>query len=114
MTGRIKEDSDLARVAEENIIRRPIIVVEKTDDDREQFRIHIDAMDRNGMDPRLFGILISDLLDHIAAAYHRQTGRDERAVREQIVKTMRDEDRFKVNDPSRGGARGTTIFPKRN
>jgi len=62
----------------------------------------------------LFGVVLSDLLDHIARAYHQATGRDERAIREAVLKVMRDEDRFKARDPSRGSMSGATVFPQRN
>jgi hypothetical protein len=52
-------------------------------------------------DPILYGVAISDLLDHLAAAVHDMTGRDSRDIREQILKVMRDEDRFKEKDPTR-------------
>ena len=51
---------------------------------------------------------MSNLLDNLAAAYQRTAGRDQRDVRAAIVKVVRDEDRFKEKDPTRGAARGAT------
>jgi hypothetical protein len=113
MNERVKEDDNL-NAAGRTILFRPIIIVEALDENRQQYRLHLDELDRMMTQPKLYGIILSDLLDHIAAAYARQTGRDQRDVRYEILKVLRDEDRFKDKDPTRGGLRGKTIMPPRN
>jgi Domain of unknown function (DUF5076) len=114
MTNRVEEDDNLKDIGGRTIIFRPIIIVEAIDGNRQQYRLHTSELDPLGNEPKLFGIVLSDLLDHIAAAYHRSTGRDERDVRYDILKVLRDEDRFKSNDPGRAKLRGTTIMPQRS
>jgi hypothetical protein len=72
---------------------------------------HVHLMDQGGRlrDYRMFGIVISDLLDHIANAYHHAIGRDLRDIRADIVKVLRDEDRFKKKDPSRSRMSGQVV-----
>ena len=77
-----------------------------------QFRLNISEIDPMHSTPAVFGILLSDLLDHIAADYAGVSNRDERDIRVSILKIMRDEDRFKEKDPCRGSSRGVTIMPK--
>lgn len=111
---RVKEDDSLKDVIGRTILYRPIIIVEAIDDEKLQYRLHLTELDPMMNEPKLYGLILSDLLDHIAAAYGQSAGRDPRDVRYEIFKVMRDEDRFKEKDPSRGGLRGTTIFPPRN
>lgn len=111
---RVRRDDSLKDFADRPIVERPVIIVEMTDDGKQQVRILIGELDQQTNDPRLFGILMSDLLDHIAAGYHHCTGRDERDVRAELVKVMRDEDRFKEKDPTRGKLTGATVMPRRN
>jgi Domain of unknown function (DUF5076) len=108
---RVQEDDELKEAAGITIIYRPIIVIEQTDDNEQLYRLHLGEIDPLGNEPQLYGIILSDLLDHIAAAYHRTTGRDERDIRYDIMKVFKDEDRFKTNDPKRGGSRGTMQSP---
>lgn len=111
---RVTEDDDLKEIAGRTILYRPIIIVEATEDGKQQYRLHLAELDQMMNKPKLYGIVLSDLLDHIAAAYHQISGRDARDVRYYILKTLRDEDRFKDKDPSRGRQRGATIMPPRN
>lgn len=53
-------------------------------------------------------------VDHICRAYHDVTGRDQRALRADILKVLRDEDSFKDQDPERGSGSGFTDLGKRN
>jgi Domain of unknown function (DUF5076) len=111
MSMRVKEEASILKDhLGRTIIYRPIIIVEKlkTDDGHVIF-LHPREIDPACNDPTMFGILLSDLLYHIAAAYHRLTGRDERDVRSQLLKTLRDEDRFKDKDPSRGDMVGAVF-----
>lgn len=110
---RVREDDELKDIAGRTIIYRPVFIVEQTDEKKLQFRLHLTELDQMMNEPRLYGIVLSDLLDHIAAAYARQSHRDQRDIRYEILKVMRDEDRFKDKDPSRGGLRGATIMPPR-
>jgi len=106
------DEQRLRDEADRIILYHPIIIVERTDDDKQLFRLHITELDPMANDPIKFGIIMSDLIDHLAAAYHDTTGRDLRDIRAQIVKVMRDEDRFKEKDPKRGQLTGITIMPK--
>lgn len=110
---RVTEDDGLKDVHGQTIIYRPIIIIEHTDDAKCQYRLHLSELDPLMKEPKLYGIMLSDLLDHIAAAYSQLSARDPRDVRNEIFKVMRDEDRFKEKDPSRGAQRGTTIMPQR-
>jgi hypothetical protein len=115
MTDRIQDDDSLIPPGGDpsGFIRNPIIVVYKTDDGGVRYLISFGDINENMDDPRVAGVLLSDLLDHIAAAYQATTGRDQRDLRAAISKVMRDEDRFKEKDPSRGAARGATIWPRK-
>lgn len=114
MSDRVKRDDSLKDIADVRILHRPVIIVEMVDGDTNQFRIFPSILDPSLNEPRLFGILLSDAVDHIAAAYHNISGRDERALREIIFKAMRDEDRFKEKDPGRGANRATMTMPRGN
>jgi len=95
-------------------IRSPILIVEGNGGGGYSLTLAPDQLDTTLTEPRLFGIMLSDLVDHIAAAYAQIVNRDERDIREALMKTMRDEDRFKQKDPSRGNMRGCTIKPRGN
>lgn len=110
---RITEDESLKDIQGRTILYRPIIIVEATDDGKQQYRLHLTELDPFLNAPTLFGILLSDLVDHISAAYATVSNRNERDLRAHIFKVMRDEDRFKEKNPSRGRARGTIIMPPR-
>ena len=93
-------------------IERPVITVDKIGNDgTSRFMINIAEMKNpDGMHgPVIPGIMLSDLLDHIAHAYHEVTGRDERDIRADILKAMKNEDRFKEKDPTRSGMRGGLV-----
>lgn len=112
MSERIRNDDSLEQPTS-GYIENPAIIVYRIEDGSYQFIIGIDGVNSRADDPIAFGILMSDLLDHIAAAYHSTTGRDQRDIRAQLFKVMRDEDRFKERDPTRGNARGKTFVGKR-
>jgi hypothetical protein len=101
-------------------IERPIIIVHKIGDQGAlRFVIDLAEMIRpettigpgeTTVGPGAPGIILSDLLDHIAHAYHQIVpDRDEREIRSDILKVMRDEDRFKEKDPSRSGMEGGLV-----
>ena len=95
-----------------NEIERPVIIVDKIGDQGTvRFVINIaEMMDPEKMHvPVIPGILMSDLPDHIAHAYHEVTDRDERDIRADILKAMRNEDRFKEKDPARSGMKGGLV-----
>jgi hypothetical protein len=104
-------NDDLKDEAGRTIIYQPIILVESVNG-KQQYRIHITELDKLANEPTLFGLLLSDLADHIARAYEPILGHPAKRIREHIVKVMSDEDRFKTMDPSRGKIRGVTIMPK--
>jgi hypothetical protein len=110
---RIKQDKSLAEHVTGRIeIHRPVVVIDMDDDGRYLYRLHISEADPQTNNPIIFGIILSDLVDHLAMAYHDLTGRDVRDVRAQLFKVMRDEERFKQKNPSRGEPRGITVMPK--
>jgi hypothetical protein len=86
----------------------PLFVADM-DEEGDDPIFHVHLMDQGSRlrDYRMFGIVISDLLDHIANAYHHTIGRDLRDIRADIVKVLRDEDRFKKKDLSRSQMSGT-------
>jgi hypothetical protein len=110
----MKDDEDLKDYAGRTILFRPVIIVEMAEDNEPYYRLHLNELDEHLNEPRLFGIVLSDLMDHLAHAYRDVTGRDERDIRAQIMKTLRDEDRFKKKDPSRVQQSGLTIRPQNN
>ncbi len=107
MADRVTTDPTLRGSPQQKILQRPIVIVEQMDNGSQQYFIHANELDPNMTRPEMFGILLSDLLDHIVASYRVATGRDERALRDSIFKVMKDENRFKDADPSRGNARGS-------
>jgi hypothetical protein len=84
-------------------IANPLFLAEIRDD---SVKFHIRIADHP---IELFGVAISDLIDHIANAFHQSTGRDVRDVRAKIVKVLRDEDRFKEKDPKRAQMSGRIV-----
>lgn len=96
-----------------NVITSPIIIVHAKGD-KQQYLIFPDQLDPMLNDPRIYGIILSDLLDHIATAYSQMTGRAQKDVRHQISSVMRKENRLKDENPARGDMVGKTILPKRN
>ncbi len=116
MTDRIQNDDSLIPPGGDpsGFIRNPIIIVHKLDDESVRYVLSLGEVDKSMGDPRIAGILLSDLLDHVAEAYRATTGSDQRDIRAAIFKVMRDEDRFKEKDPSRGSARGATLWPRKN
>src|SRR5215831_1158001 len=84
-----EKDKEMKAIA----LNNPLFIADMVDEDTVMF--HVLHADR---DYRDFGMAISDLIDHIANAYHQTTGRDFRDVRASIMKVVRDEDRFKKKD----------------
>lgn len=99
---------------EPTVISRPLIIVEATERGTQKYHVFLSHLDQFGSDTRAFGIILSDLADHIAMAYHQSTGRDVKDIKAELVKIMRDEDRFKERDPKRGNLTGHTDFGNRN
>jgi hypothetical protein len=116
MTDRVRRDDSLVPPGGElsGFIRDPVIIVHQDQDRKLRYLLQFAVVDEGMGDPRFAGVILSDLLDHAAAAYAATTGRDQRDVRAVIAKVMRDEDKFKEKDPSRGQASWTTVWPRRN
>ena len=91
-------------------LNNPLFVADMTEEGDDPI-FHVHLMDQGGRlrDYRMFGIVISDLLDHIANAYQHAIGRDLRDIRADIMKVLRDEDRFKKKDPSRSKMSGQVV-----
>lgn len=94
-----------------HFIENPKIIVHG-DHDTNKFLINLTGFDPSANDPIRAGILMSDLIDHIAHAYGDVSKRDWRDIRDHIIKVIRDETRFKDKDPNRGNMRGFTLLPK--
>lgn len=117
---RVKEDASLIEgiiPGEPTQIHRPVIVVHQVSTPsglKQQYLMHLTELDPMMTDPRVYGIILSDLVDHIAAGYAQNSDRDERDIRELLMRTLKDENRFKEKDPSRGKLIGATLRPKAN
>jgi hypothetical protein len=117
MTDRVEDDDSLIPPGGRppNFFAHPVVIVHKVEEPAVLgYVISLAEIDENMDTPAVAGIMLSDLLDHLAKAYAAASGRDQRDVRAAIFKVMRDEDRFKEKDPTRGGQRGATMWPKRN
>jgi hypothetical protein len=95
------------------ILNRPIIIVEALDEGG-RFRLQLNEVDPSMDSPGIFGVILSDLVDHIAAAYQQSTGVDQRFAQHDIMKVLLDENRAKDKDPNRAVARGKTFTPLRS
>ena len=115
MTERVQDDDSLIPPGGDpsGFFRNPLIIVHQIEDGSLRYVISLGPIDKTMDDPRVAGVLLSDLLDHLAAAYQATTGRDQRDVRAAIVKVMRDEDGFKEKDPTRGNPKGATVWPRK-
>lgn len=105
---RVKDDDSLKDMMPKdgpNFIEHPIIIA-SADGDKQNYLISVSELDPMGQEPKLFGIMLSDMIDHIAAAYVQTTGRDEAEIRETLIRTLRKEDKFKTRDPNRAPQRG--------
>jgi hypothetical protein len=104
---------DRRKQAAQHEIEKPIITVSKIGADAKT-KVVIDVMallDPNGgLGPVIPGIVLSDVLDHLASAIHRTVqDRSERDIRNDILKAMRNEDQFKAEDPARGDMTGGLV-----
>ena len=114
---RIKDDQTLKDTLNEHgqtFIHNPIIVVQTVEGGKQQYFIHPTNLDPMMNEPTLFGILLSDLVDHITAAYAPLHGGRERDLRDHIIKTLKRENQLKDEQPGRGSQRGAMIMPKSN
>jgi hypothetical protein len=94
-------------------IEKPIITVSKIGTEGKT-KVAIDVMalldPTGGLGPIIPGIVLSDVLDHLARAIHRTVpDRSERDIRNDILESMRNEDRFKQEDPARGDMSGGLV-----
>jgi hypothetical protein len=95
-------------------VEKPIIIVHEVDGGKQQYLILPTILDPLLSKPTMFGIVLSDLLDHIAAAYAHIANADERALRDKIMRVMRDENRFKDEDPKRASGRSNKTLERAN
>jgi hypothetical protein len=102
----IKHDPSLKDDFEPRLLVDPLVIVEWTDDDRYRITLSPERMNERANSSVGWGILVSDLIDHIAHIGAQLSGRDARDVRAAIMKVVRDEDRFKKKDPDRGQMTG--------
>ena len=112
---RVKDDAELLKpITEAMEIHRPIALIHAVESGRNEFLLHFSEIDPMLDKPYAWGILMSDLLDHIAAAYVGHGYRTEREARDRILRAMKKENQLKEDDPSRGGQTGATLRPKAN
>lgn len=111
---RIKEDkSILPKAGEPADLGQPFLILGKMPGE-DNFRIGfaVEGMDPSASTPEIYGIVLSDVVDQIAAAYHAFNGSDPGEVRATIHRVIRDEEEMKRKDPRRGRGRGATIWNK--
>lgn len=109
---RIKEDESIKEGLDLDTVHHPLLIIEVNPDGRHQIRINLNAVPR---DPRAFGVLMSDTIDHLASAYQRIADRDPHEVRAAIYSILISEEKLKQKDPSRGNLRATTVLvPKKS
>lgn len=95
----------------------PILIVNRRDDGSIGYVFAPNEIEP-GFDPmgdKIFagGILLSDILDHMAHAYSATTGMTQDACRKALWREARDENRLKERDPDRYKARGFTTVTGR-
>lgn len=114
MTDRVKDDPTIEDPGDQRFLERPVIIVEAMENGSQRYIVCPEEIDPEMNQPQIFGIVLSDLVDHIASTYRSLAGQDEEELRKAILKVMRDEDRLKDADPSRGQPRGAAVTPKKN
>jgi hypothetical protein len=107
---RKQQATDKSSVSE---IEKTIITVSRIGADAKT-KVVIDVMalldPTGGLGPVIPGIVLSDIADHLARAIHRTVPeRDELDIRNDILKAMCDEDRFKSEDPARSDMVGGLV-----
>lgn len=113
---RVKDDDELrnrftgGRVE----IDRPVLIVHTVESGRNEFILNFSELDPMLDKAYAWGILLSDILDHAAAAYVGHGHRSERDVRDRIMRALKKENQLKEDDPTRGGQTGATLRPKAN
>jgi len=82
--------------------------IQDDEDDDPNTTFIINLMEPGGelREPGMFGVVISDLIDHIANAYTQVLDRDARDIRAFIVKIWRMEEKAKQKDPKRSQLTG--------
>jgi hypothetical protein len=108
MSSRIKEDPNLRQLGESRVIVDPIIIVEACGGGT-RFRLFPDTLKGEVNCPVGFGIILSDLIDHIAKHYSTRTGCDESFARTCLMEVLNGEDRLKDQNPGRGKQVGHTF-----
>jgi hypothetical protein len=109
---RRKRNKTMSTKDEQMLNDAPIIIsVHKLEEGKTGYVVNLDEFfeDPTPFGPVIPGIMMSDLLDHIVNALHHATGRDQRDIRTDVLKAMRDEDRFKQKDPARSGMEGKLL-----
>ena len=66
---RVKDDHNLSDPGDERVLERPVIIVEQLNDGNLRYLIFPEELDSGLNSPESFGVLLSDLLDHIASTY---------------------------------------------
>ena len=79
----------------------PVIVIDAHEPDKLRYLMNLTGMDPFLNDPRIWGIVASDLICNIADVYAKHTNRNMRDVRDAIMRVLREENRLKDLDPER-------------
>jgi hypothetical protein len=82
-------NKDLKDYAGRTILYRPIIIVEMDENNEPFYRLRLNELDERLNEPGLFGIVLSDLIYHIAHAYSHVTDRDQRDIEAEIAEVCR-------------------------
>ena len=96
-------------------IYNPVLVIEPIgEDDGDGHKAHRFHIPNAYPNPLAWGILLSDLLDHLTRAVYDLSGQDPKAVRALILDVLMNEDGAKAEDPDRVHNTGKTTFPLRH
>ncbi len=88
-----------------NVIQQPIIIVHQVAGGKQEYLIWPEVLDRQMKQPRISGVLLSDLLDHLVAAYQMKTGKPDAEIRSEIMRVLLEENKLKAANPTRGDRR---------
>lgn len=92
-----------------NKVVEPVIIVDKFEKDRVRHFVHLTALDEFLKDPRIWGIVMSDLIEDIASVYAQNTGLTLQEAQEAIMDTLVDENNAKAADPNHNPSDITTV-----
>lgn len=86
----------------------PALVVEYIGDEEYQYLLS-DHVQPSFQPISLYSILVSDLIDHIVAHYHEDTGQPIDILHKRFIKHLKKEIELKKSDPDRGNLKSMAI-----